>query len=82
MCGICGFVLTRAPEFDCPDTLRRMNAQLVHRGPDDQGYYEKAPAYLGQRRLEVVDIEGGKQPMSNKLTYSKSVFPNRFCEEV
>src|SRR6266851_3935109 len=61
MCGICGFVGSGSI-----DDLTRMNAALVHRGPDDSGTWSAPdfPVYLGNRRLSVVDLPGGHQPMS------------------
>ena len=43
-----------------------MTDTLIHRGPDDQGYYSSGPATLGFRRLSIVDLSTGKQPMSNE----------------
>jgi asparagine synthase (glutamine-hydrolysing) len=59
MCGICGF-------FGRPDPvlLRAMTASLRHRGPDDDGHLETDAASLGFRRLSIIDLETGAQPMS------------------
>lgn len=61
MCGICGF--TGPPDHDL---LREMTAALVHRGPDDYGYLEDAEVSLGVRRLSVIDVPGGHQPIQNE----------------
>ena len=45
---------------------RRLCDALVHRGPDDEGYYVNGPVALGQRRLAILDLAGGRQPMSNE----------------
>jgi asparagine synthase (glutamine-hydrolysing) len=60
MCGIAGFVGEGGIE-----DLRRMNAALVHRGPDDEGVWvdEANRVFLGHRRLSIMDIAGGHQPM-------------------
>lgn len=60
MCGIAGFFGTGGE-----DVLRRMTAHLVHRGPDDDGFFSEPAlgAFLGFRRLAIVDIAGGRQPM-------------------
>lgn len=58
MCGICGIV--GSPD---PAVLRRMRDRLAHRGPDDEGEYLSADAALGFRRLSIIDLEGGHQPM-------------------
>lgn len=46
--------------------MRAMAAALAHRGPDDEGFHAAAEAVLGNRRLEVIDLEGGRQPMANE----------------
>lgn len=61
MCGICGFT----GDAD-PATLRKMTDCLVHRGPDDDGFYHDAAVNLGMRRLAIVDVETGKQPQFNE----------------
>ena len=61
MCGINGYVLNGG-EAD-PRMVEAMNAALTHRGPDDGGVALQGPACLGMRRLSIVDIEGGHQPM-------------------
>jgi asparagine synthase (glutamine-hydrolysing) len=60
MCGITGFIGAGSPE-----DLRRMTTQLIHRGPDAEGLWYDAGqrVYLGHRRLSILDLEGGKQPM-------------------
>src|SRR6266513_381337 len=60
MCGICGFVGAGSA-----DDLGRMSSRLIHRGPDDSGTWcaEVPPIYLASRRLAVVDLKGGHQPM-------------------
>jgi asparagine synthase (glutamine-hydrolysing) len=66
MCGIAGFV-NRDPA--CPadeELLRRMTRTLVHRGPDEEGYFTAGPVGLGMRRLRIVDLAGGKQPIPNE----------------
>lgn len=65
MCGICGilrFDETEAQEKD----IRLMNSAMIHRGPDDEGYYFNGNVGLGMRRLSIIDVEGGHQPISNE----------------
>jgi asparagine synthase (glutamine-hydrolysing) len=65
MCGITGFVgHTRLP--DAQAIIERMTATLVHRGPDDQGTYLDRGTALGVRRLGVIDLETGHQPVCNE----------------
>jgi asparagine synthase (glutamine-hydrolysing) len=65
MCGICGqFNFARNEPVE-PDTIRRMTQTMVHRGPDDEGYFVAGPLGLGFRRLSIIDLAGGHQPMSD-----------------
>jgi asparagine synthase (glutamine-hydrolysing) len=66
MCGICGQYnfATQAP-VERQD-LEKMTRTMVHRGPDDEGYYLEGPLGLGFRRLSIIDLEGGHQPMSDR----------------
>ncbi len=66
MCGICGIVhadLSRSPE---PAALEAMTRALFHRGPDDGGTWIQRNAGLGARRLSIIDVAHGHQPMSNE----------------
>lgn len=63
MCGIAGLV--QADGLPAPDTAlgMRMNAAIMHRGPDDGGLHSDERALLGMRRLSIIDVAGGHQPM-------------------
>jgi asparagine synthase (glutamine-hydrolysing) len=65
MCGICGQFNfgTKAPIV--PHDLEQMTQTITHRGPDDEGYYFAGPLGLGFRRLSIIDLSGGHQPMSD-----------------
>jgi asparagine synthase (glutamine-hydrolysing) len=66
MCGICGAVWT-AMESPLPaELLTGMMDRLIHRGPDDSGVYRDQHATLGFRRLSIIDVQGGHQPLSNE----------------
>lgn len=66
MCGICGaFLLDREAPLE-REFLERMNRTMVHRGPDDEGYYLSGGAGLAMRRLSIIDLQGGHQPISNE----------------
>jgi len=65
MCGICGFCFSDERPVD-QGVLKRMTATLRHRGPDDEGYYTDAGIALGHRRLSIIDLETGKQPIHNE----------------
>jgi asparagine synthase (glutamine-hydrolysing) len=62
MCGIAGIVGKLAPNGEDIATMLRA---LVHRGPDGEGVYRDAGAALGHRRLSIIDLEGGRQPLRN-----------------
>jgi len=65
MCGICGqFNFARNEPVE-PATIRRMTDSIRHRGPDDEGYLISGPLGLGFRRLSIIDLAGGHQPMSD-----------------
>ena len=65
MCGICGIVNVRSAE-PAAESLERMCAAMVHRGPDDQGMV-RGPGYgLAMRRLSIIDVVGGQQPVHNE----------------
>ena len=66
MCGIAGFVNRDEPRDarDARGVLERMCRVIAHRGPDDQGVMIEGAAALGMRRLSIIDLAGGHQPMS------------------
>ncbi|MGO9810051.1 MAG: asparagine synthase (glutamine-hydrolyzing) [Isosphaeraceae bacterium] len=66
MCGICGAVWTDPRRALASAHLTAMMDRIVHRGPDDSGTYRDNHAALGFRRLAIVDLEGGHQPLSNE----------------
>ena len=65
MCGIAGLLDLRARPVNS-SLVRGLCNVLAHRGPDDEGYYIEGPVALGQRRLAILDLAGGRQPMSNE----------------
>jgi asparagine synthase (glutamine-hydrolysing) len=78
MCGITGYVTTE-PSQDPVSNIERMADSIRHRGPDDFGYYRDPWAKLGFRRLAIIDVAGGHQPMSNEdgnlwLIYNGEIF--------
>jgi asparagine synthase (glutamine-hydrolysing) len=66
MCGICGAVWADSGASVSADHLRAMSSRMVHRGPDDAGEYRDNHAALGFRRLSIIDLAGGHQPLSNE----------------
>jgi asparagine synthase (glutamine-hydrolysing) len=65
MCGICGAI-----GFDSKEAgelaVRRMLAAIVHRGPDEEGFLNATPVVAGSRRLSIIDLPGGSQPIWNE----------------
>src|SRR2546426_597349 len=67
MCGFAGILdFSGAPVPERSAVLARMTRTLVHRGPDDEGYFVDDFAGLGHRRLSIIDLEGGRQPIGNE----------------
>lgn len=65
MCGISG-IFDRAGEPVNKEILERMTSAIQHRGPDGQGYFVHGGIGVGHRRLSIIDVEGGSQPISNE----------------
>ncbi len=63
MCGVAGIVFPQNSNH--LSTVKKMTDAIAHRGPDGEGHYEFENCVLGHRRLSIVDLEGGKQPMFN-----------------
>ena len=66
MCGIAGIVSTELGARQDVETIRLMCIAIVHRGPDDEGFYVHDGAGLGMRRLSIIDLDGGHQPIHNE----------------
>jgi asparagine synthase (glutamine-hydrolysing) len=83
MCGIAGIVHPAAGLTDAagiePNAIRAMTRAIAHRGPDAEGYHHDRGIALGHRRLKVIDLSGGAQPMSDDdgsvwVTYNGEVY--------
>ncbi len=74
MCGICGFYQYGATGPGDETVLRRMMGAIRHRGPDDEGAFLSGPAALGNRRLSIIDLATGRQPISNETGSVTVVF--------
>jgi len=66
MCGICGIVGFNSPQLIDGDILLKMTRVMKHRGPDEQGIYSDEWVGLGSRRLSIIDLVGGRQPIANE----------------
>ncbi len=65
MCGIVGIADSGGSRGYGVEGVRRMADAIVHRGPDDEGFYDGGDVILGMRRLSIIDLEGGHQPIPN-----------------
>ncbi len=63
MCGIAGVLEFKTGQQPSPEKLRRMAGVLNHRGPDEEGFYQRGPIGLVHRRLSIIDLSSGQQPM-------------------
>ncbi|OLB91764.1 MAG: asparagine synthase (glutamine-hydrolyzing) [Actinobacteria bacterium 13_2_20CM_2_66_6] len=66
MCGIAGFAGWPLGDEEAARTVRTMCDAIVHRGPDDSGYFVAPEVALGMRRLSIIDVGGGQQPIGNE----------------
>src|SRR6266702_1910791 len=64
MCGICGIATTRGTVD--PEQLARRTRTMLHRGPDSEGMHVDGPVGLGARRLAIIDLAGGDQPIASE----------------
>ncbi len=66
MCGIAGKVNRASDRSVDPELIRAMTRAIAHRGPDDEGFYVSGRIGLGMRRLSIIDLAGGHQPIANE----------------
>jgi len=66
MCGICGIFFANRDWRVQGDVLARMNRRIAHRGPDDEGFFVEENVGLAMRRLSIIDVKTGHQPISNE----------------
>jgi asparagine synthase (glutamine-hydrolysing) len=86
MCGICGIFHRDARRQVEADALARMSSQIVHRGPDDEGSFVDRNVGLAVRRLSIIDVESGHQPISNEdqnlwIVYNGEIYNHRQLRE-
>ena len=86
MCGIAGAIWTQGGSPLSEDVLRQMAKVIEHRGPDGEGFHYEQNASSGvalaHRRLSIIDLAGGKQPMSNEdetiwITFNGEIYNYR-----
>ncbi|MDX6604528.1 MAG: hypothetical protein QOF23_1037, partial [Solirubrobacterales bacterium] len=66
MCGICGIACGERDGAPDPETVKSMSRRLRHRGPDSDGLFLRGPVALAARRLSIIDLDGGDQPIANE----------------
>ncbi|GAB76643.1 asparagine synthase (glutamine-hydrolysing) [Austwickia chelonae] len=81
MCGICGFI-DPTTTYDREQVIRASAGQIAHRGPDDDGFHIDGDAHLGFRRLSIIDLEDGHQPLFNEdgtkvITFNGEIYNYR-----
>lgn len=86
MCGIAGIFDLNARRGVDRETLYRMTRSLDHRGPDGEGYHCEPGVGLGHRRLAIIDLEGGKQPLFNEddsvaVTYNGEIYNFQYLQK-
>lgn len=77
MCGVVGWISPSAETCINSDVLEAMTRTLIHRGPDGEGYFCDGRVGLGHRRLSIIDIEGGNQPLSDgsvTISYNGEIY--------
>lgn len=79
MCGICGQFHFGSERPASPRLVRSMMQAIAHRGPDDEGLHLDGPLALGFRRLSIIDLMGGHQPMSDREGAVWVVFNGEIC---
>ena len=84
MCGFVGYV----NQTDIPDdTIEKMADRIRHRGPDDDAYFADEGAAMGFRRLSIIDLAHGRQPMFNSdetkvLTFNGEIYSSTKCAHI
>jgi asparagine synthase (glutamine-hydrolysing) len=66
MCGICGVAVSERESAPDLEAVARMSGRLVHRGPDDDGLFSEGPVALAARRLSIIDLDHGHQPIASE----------------
>ena len=74
MCGIAGIAAGPGAVLPTRDTLHRMCNTIIHRGPDDEGIGIEGRVALGMRRLSIIDVAGGRQPLLNEESNVRAIF--------
>jgi asparagine synthase (glutamine-hydrolysing) len=87
MCGIAGIISLNSRNPVDPEILRDMTESIAHRGPDDQGFFTTPEVGLGARRLSIIDLTGGDQPISNEnetmwIVFNGEIYNYQFLQNL
>ena len=80
MCGIAGIVDLAGYRIIADGIIQRMTQAIVHRGPDEEGYFQRPGVVLGSRRLSIVGLADGQQPVANEDRSVSVVFNGEFFD--
>jgi asparagine synthase (glutamine-hydrolysing) len=80
MCGIAGIVNLGAHRAVPDGIVQRMTQAIIHRGPDEEGYFHRPGVALGSRRLSIVGLADGQQPVANEDRSVSVVFNGEFFD--
>jgi asparagine synthase (glutamine-hydrolysing) len=80
MCGIAGIVDLAGSRIVADGIIQRMTQAIVHRGPDEEGYFQRPGLVLGSRRLSIVGLADGQQPVANEDRSVSVVFNGEFFD--
>ncbi len=83
MCGFCGYINKKDKKRK---TIKKMTDSIAHRGPDDENYYIDDDIAMGFRRLSIIDLAGGRQPMTNEddslvITFNGEIYNFKSIKE-
>jgi len=82
MCGIAGIVDLAGRRSVADGVIQRMTQAIIHRGPDEEGYFQRPGLVLGSRRLSIVGLADGQQPVANEDRSVSAVFNGEFFDYV
>ncbi|MBV8073311.1 MAG: asparagine synthase (glutamine-hydrolyzing), partial [Acidobacteriaceae bacterium] len=80
MCGIAGIVDLTGSRAVADGTIERMTAAIIHRGPDEEGYFRRPGVVLGSRRLSIVGLADGQQPVANEDRSVSVIYNGEFFD--
>jgi asparagine synthase (glutamine-hydrolysing) len=80
MCGIAGIVDLAGNRPIADGIIQKMTGAIIHRGPDEEGYFKRPSVVLGSRRLSIVGLEDGQQPVANEDRSVSVVFNGEFFD--